>query len=221
MRTLSSLSLFRYLLLLVCVAFAATSCKDDDQDASDPEFSVNWQQRNAAYFDSVYHVAAKEVAQAKAAYGDDWEANCDWRVYPSYAKVDGSLTDSICARVIDHGTGSGFPMYRDSVKVNYMGHLIPTSSYSNGRVFDHSGIYENENSVFDADYSVPTRFAVDNLVEGFTTALLHMRIGDRWMVYIPQQLGYGSGAQGVMPAYSTLCFDMQLKGFCRKGSSFD
>ncbi len=221
MRTQPLKSAFRIMLLLVCAAIVTTACKDDEQDSTNPEFTTNWKERNAAYFDSVYHVAANEVARAKATYGDAWEENCDWRVYPSYAKVSGTMTDSICVRVIDHGTGSGFPMYRDSVKVNYMGHLIPTASYKNGRVFDHSGIYENEKSVFDADFSVPTRFAVDNLVEGFTTALLYMRIGDRWMVYMPQQLGYGSGSQGVMPAYSTLCFDMQLKGFSRKGSSLD
>lgn len=212
-------------MLMFVLSTALIACTDNaDRDEDNAEFTTQWKERNAQYFDSVLTVARQKVAEAQAQYGNDWEQHCEWRVYLSYAKqVGGPSTDSICARVIssDANAEAVYPLYTDSVKVNYMGHLIPTASYKEGRVFDHSGIYENNDYVFSPNYSVPARFAVLRLVEGYTTALMHMRVNDRWMVYIPQQLGYGKSASGVMPAYSTLCFDLQLKSFCRKGEALD
>ena len=200
-----------------------TSCEENLAEEEDnSEFTIQWKERNEAFFDSIMTVACNEVESAKATYGDDWQSHCQWRVFLSYAKVGGKRTDSICARVVStvEGSGETTPLYTDSVKINYMGHLIPTKSYKeSGRVFDHSGFYENESYVFSPNYSVPASFAVSNLVEGLTTALMHMHLGDRWLVYIPQELGYMSASTGVIPSYSTLCFDTQLKGFYRKGET--
>lgn len=211
---------------IFCIAaalLAATatlpSCTDNVGDDDNTEFTANWRERNTAFFDSVMAVAKAEVSAARTAYGDAWEDHCPWRVYGSYAKPNPkSSHDSICCRIIERGTGAGYPLYTDSVKVNYMGRLIPTASYPAGRVFDHSGVYESEDYVFSPNASVPSRFLVSNTVEGYTTAVTRMRIGDRWMIYIPQELGYTSVSSGVLPAYSTLCFDVQLKGFYRKGT---
>lgn len=210
--------------MFVSFALALTSCQDNaGEEADTGEFTTNWQARNTAYFDSVITVAKAEVAKAKAEYGNDWEANCDWRVYRSYAKSDdaGTLHDSVCVRIIERGKGIATPLYTDSVKVNYMGHLIPTVNYPKGKVFDHSGLYENESYVFSPEASIPTKMALSNTVEGYTTAVMRMHIGDRWMVYIPQELGYSDVSSGALPAYSTLCFDLQLKAFVRKAESFD
>ena len=57
------------------------------------------------------------------------------------------------------------------------------------------------------------------LVEGFTTALLNMNLGDRWEVYIPYQLGYGEEDKNPIPGYSTLIFDINLVGIYRLGTS--
>lgn len=209
--------------LLGALALLGTaSCSDNtDEQTDNGEFTNKWTERNATYFSERLSEAKNSIAKAQATYGEAWEEHCQWRVFLSYSKSGGRSTDSICARIIERGEGTVFPLYTDSVKVNYMGHLIPTDSYKEGRVFDHSGVYENNSYVFSPNYSSPARFAVSNLVEGFTTALMHMHVNDRWMVYIPQELGYTSTANGVMPAYSTLCFDMQLKGFCRKGDTLD
>ena len=136
-------TLFALLLLLIVTPMVATSCTDNtDDEKQDLEFTTNWKKRNVAYFDSVLTLARQKVAEAQAQYGDDWQSHCEWRVFLSYAKVAGGpSTDTICARVINTGTGTDSPLYTDSVKVNYMGHLIPTESYKDGRVFDHSGIY--------------------------------------------------------------------------------
>jgi FKBP-type peptidyl-prolyl cis-trans isomerase FklB len=64
--------------------------------------------------------------------------------------------------------------------------------------------------VFHPDFCSPSKLAVSNTVEGFTTAAMHMGEGERWLVYIPHQLGYGSTESTAVPSYSMLTFDMQI-----------
>lgn len=205
-------------LLLVLPLAWLTACEDNANNGDDAEFTDNWPARNATYFAERMAEAKDSIAKAQAQYGDDWESHCAWRVFPTYAKATATKqADSICVKVKENGTGAGYPYYTDSVKVNYIGRLIPTASYAEGRLFDHSGAYETEEAVFSPQFATPTAFAVSNMIEGYTTVLMHMRIGDRWQVFIPQELGYGSTSSGAVPAYSTLVFDMQLKAFYRKG----
>ncbi len=208
------------LLLLTLPLLLLTACKDDTGTDDTGEFTDNWQARNESYFAARMSEARAAIASAQSAYGEAWEDHCDWRVIPTYAKPHTSaMTDSICVKIIDRGTGSGYPLYTDSIKVNYIGRLIPTVSYPEGRIFDHSGVYETEDAIFSPTFSMPSRFAVSNLIEGYTTAVMRMRIGDRWKIYIPQELGYMSATTRIIPAYSTLVFDLQLKGFYRKGET--
>ena len=208
-----------YACLALLAAAALASCEETEQ--TNTEYA-DWCNRNNAYFAERMAEARAAVAQAKAAYGDDWEAHCDWRAFRSAAKATdpaapAAVTDSICCKVIDRGTGTGFPFSTDSARVNYVGRLMPSASYVNGYVFDHSGLYATDDYVFHPDLSTPARLLVSSTVDGFATAVQHMRIGDRWKVFIPWQLGYGEVAKDVIPAYSTLVFDLQLKGFARAG----
>ena len=73
-------------------------------------------------------------------------------------------------------------------------------------VFDQSWTGE-----FDEATAKPSTFAVTGtVVDGFSTLLQYMHIGDKWRVYIPYQLAYGEKVQGSVPAYSTLIFDVEL-----------
>ena len=160
--------------------------------------------------------ARTAIAEAKSAYGDQWMDHCAWRMYRTYAqdeRVAGIAADSICVRVIASGPAGESPIYTDSVAVNYMLRLQPSVSYPEGKVADYSGSFPSPESVFHPDFAQPRSFLTSNTAEGFTTALLHMRPGDRWEVYIPQELGYGAAATSNLPAYSMLTFDMQLVRF--------
>lgn len=215
---------FLYLLLLPALLLttltALTACEDNTGEEELAEFTFDWQNRNAKFFNERMDEAKTAIAEAKAAHGDDWAAHCDWRIFRSYAKMPGGNTaDSICVKITERGTGSGHPLYTDSVRVNYVGRLMPTESYAEGRVFDHSGLYDTDDYVFNPDFCTPASFAVSLLIEGFTTALMQMRVGDRWRIYIPQELGYMNVTTTAIPAYSTLVFDLQLKGFYRAGTS--
>lgn len=211
---------------LVCLisAFAGilTAC---EENLYEEDTYANWPERNAQAFSAKLGEAKAAIAAAKAAHGDDWEAHCDWRVYRTYAMTEdaqATAADSVCVQIVERGTGSGCPLYTDSVRVNYLGRIISTdvtvAPGTPGDVFDHSGLTQDYASVFSPDFSRPSMFRVSNTVEGFTTALMRMHIGDLWRVYIPQQLGYGGNAVAGLPAYSTLIFDIQLKAYYRAGT---
>lgn len=163
-----------------------------------------WQARNDSAFHSIYTHAQQQIEAGSS----------EWRIIKNYATtLAPSERNSIVVRIAHEGTGSGCPMYTDSARINYRGMLI------NGETFDHSGFYPDSASIFSPDFCRPTNFLVSNTVEGFTTALQHMHIGDQWRVYIPQQLGYGKQSQGKVRSYSTLVFDLQLLQYARTGNA--
>ena len=92
---------------------------------------------------------------------------------------------------------------------------VPGKDKELGYVFDTSW----NTDTFNEEISVPVKYGVSSLCDGFSTALQNMRIGDRWLVYMPYELGYGTTDYGVIPAYSTLVFDMALAAFYRVGTT--
>lgn len=208
-----------YFFAVVLAMSTFWACEETNEENFEFE---NWQQRNEAYFKDTLAFANRQVAAARAQYGDEWEQHCDWRVYPSYCTTTGGKTtweDSIAVHVIEHGQGTGYPLYTDSVRVTYAGRLIPSPTYpTTGYLFDHSGMSNKLQEIMDTRFEMPATFRVSNLVEGFTTALLHMRIGDYWRVFIPANMGYGTSGTDNIPGYSNLIFDMRLKAYYRTGS---
>lgn len=190
-------------LLMTTVLFFA-SCKEEDDAV---EEYANWSSKNATFFT---HLSDSVEGLLKA-----HPERTDWRRIKSWTKSDdteGEPTDYIIVNVIAEGSeeeiAQGMPLFTDSVSVHYLGRLLPSHSYSEGLVFDQS--YYGE---FNEELCRPTSFVVNELIPGFSTALMHMHRGDYWRIYIPQQLGYGSSATSSIPAYSTLIFDIRLKNF--------
>jgi FKBP-type peptidyl-prolyl cis-trans isomerase FklB len=81
----------------------------------------------------------------------------------------------------------------DSVTVEYRGKLM------NGTEFDSS-------------YSrgVPATFPVNGVIKGWQEALVMMKPGAKWQLFIPPELAYGTRAQPKIPANSLLIFDVNL-----------
>jgi len=215
----------RHTLLLGCLALGLTTllAACEETEVTDPEYA-DWQARNATYFAQRMNEARQAIAQARAQHGDGWEAHCPWRMYRSYARsqepgTPAATTDSICVEILESGTGTASPLYTDSVRINYLGRLMPTDRYPDGYVFDHSGLSEDPADIFSNSLGAPAKLAVSGTVEGFTTALQQMRVGDRWRIYIPQELGYGGSAIGSVQAYSTTVFEVQLKGIYPAGTN--
>ncbi len=174
---------------------ALISCSEQ---AEVSEFD-NWQDRNAHFIDSIAAVA---------------KANADgkWKVIKSFTlsnpdDLTGSVNNYIYVQKLEDGLGDRMALYNDSVRVHYMGRLMPSASYPQGYLFDKS----YSSYVLNDATDVPTLFAVNGgLVNGFTTVIMHMVEGERCRVYIPSHLGYGDKGMGAIPAYSTLVFDIKM-----------
>lgn len=90
------------------------------------------------------------------------------------------------------GTGAS-PAPTDTVTVHYTGTL------QNGTVFDASRMHGG-----------PVSFPLNQVIKGWTEGVGSMKVGGTRKLVIPPNLGYGSRAQGPIPANSTLTFIVEL-----------
>ena len=118
---------------------------------------------------------------------------------PPAATVDASgrvtTASGLKYQVLASGpVGGRSPTHFDSVIVHYRGTL------TDGTVFDSS-----------YDRGQPATFGVGEVIPGWTEALKLMKPGDKWMLYIPAPLAYGSRAVGgKIPPNSDLIFQVEL-----------
>lgn len=190
-------------LALMGLAFVACS----ETDAVD-EYD-NWQERNEHYIDSIATVARSNQGESVG----------QWKIWKDYKKnPDSSLSvgndgtqNYVYAKVLSLGQATDCPIFTDSVKVYYRGRLIPTARNNDGWVFDQS--YYGDLTEESLAWQPTTNFMTSNLITGWITALMKMHKGDRYLLYIPQKLGYGTNGSSSIPGHSTLVFDVYLKDF--------
>lgn len=190
-------------LALTIVTISFTSCAEQEEGY---EYD-NWKEINEKYIDSIANVAQKNADGKWAVYatfsiGDSVQAFKGQNKYFIYVHKEISVTEGEP------------PLYNDSVRVHYTGKILPTSKHPFGQIFDKSinGDELNENT------DVPGLFKLgSNLILGFSTALLHMKEGEKWTVYIPSYLGYDENGTAKVPGYSTLIFDLKLAKIYRLG----
>ncbi len=102
-------------------------------------------------------------------------------------------------KIITEGTGE-IPSEKSNVKVNYRGTLI------DGTEFDSS--YKRTDKDGNPQ---PASFRVDNVIKGWTEALLMMPVGSKWEIYVPYELAYGNRHSGsYINPFSALCFEVEL-----------
>lgn len=95
--------------------------------------------------------------------------------------------------ILESGAGV-HPTYQDSVVVHYEGTRV------DGGVFDSS--YQRDK---------PSTFPLKGVIKGWQEALLKMKAGGVWMLYIPPKLAYGATSPSPqIPANSTLIFKVEL-----------
>ncbi len=99
-------------------------------------------------------------------------------------------------------SGSGYAQAGQSVTVHYTGWL----NNSSGKKFDSS-----------RDRNKPFTFTlgVGQVIKGWDEGVAKLSKGERALVYCPPDYGYGSQnvGNGLIPANSTLCFDVELLSF--------
>lgn len=192
---MKSIKLFASVMCLALLASSLFSCTEKTEIG---EYD-NWHERNTAYVDSIAKVCAKNA-------DGQWAKICSYTLNDSVEALTPNNSHYIYIHKIEKGSGTYTPLYTDSVRVHYMGRLIPSAESPMGKVFDKS----YASYVLNEETDVPTLMGVTNLVPGFATALQHMVEGDRWLVYIPSYLGYNTAEQASIPMYSTLVFDIKL-----------
>ena len=81
----------------------------------------------------------------------------------------------------------------DQVTVNYVGKLI-------------------DGTEFDSSYTrgTPATFGVSGVIKGWQEALVLMKPGAKWELYVPPELAYGANPRPGIPANSLLIFDVEL-----------
>ncbi len=104
-----------------------------------------------------------------------------------------TLPSGLQYEVINAGNGPS-PKATDKVTVHYHGTLI------DGTVFDSS-----------VERGQPATFPVNGVIKGWVEALQLMKVGDKWKLFIPSELAYGSrGAGGDIGPNEVLIFEVEL-----------
>jgi len=104
-----------------------------------------------------------------------------------------TLPSGLQYKVLTPGQGES-PRSNDVVSVNYRGSLI------DGTEFDSS--YKR---------NAPASFAVNGVVKGWTEALLLMKPGAKWQLFLPPELAYGERGSGqLIGPGATLVFEVEL-----------
>ncbi len=177
-----------YLLVLLAGIFFFTSCENDEDTV-----------------DETYKQAQEAAFNAK---GND----------PTYQKAEiPGGPGYVYYKVLEPAIENVTPIYTSLVEVYYKGYL------TNGTVFDSREkgsaatpfMFKIDGTSF--TYKDPTTGVmvkpspIPNVIAGWKVALQNMKLGEKWEVWIPWTLGYGSGGSGTtIPPYSTLIFEIKL-----------
>lgn len=127
----------------------------------------------------------------------------------------------IMYKEIEAGTGET-PLFTDKVKVLYTGWYKNDWSMPD-KYTDDKGNQINNKIIFDSTENrndIPSTFDVNpgatyGVVDGFSTALQHMQVGDKWEIWIPWELAYGANGRNPIPGHTMLVFEVELVDIVR------
>lgn len=153
---------------------------------------------------SGYFAAENAIQEKILAYGQELVTQ----------KADAiELPSGLKYTVLIEGAGPK-PGIGQSVSVNYAGWLengtlIDTSEDLIAREF---GRYDELLQLHRGDFSPLTMVLSADmpLFAGFKEALFEMKAGDKWRIFIPPHLGYGSQGSGPIPPNANLVFDLEM-----------
>jgi len=141
-------------------------------------------------------MAAQKAAMEKGAASGDKNAR-EGAAFLAKNKAQpgvNTLPSGLQYKVIKEGTGK-MPTADDTVSAHYRGTLIDgtefESSYKQGQ---------------------PLTIPVNGVIPGWTEALLKMKVGSKWQLFIPANLAYGANPRpgGPIGPNAALLFDIEL-----------
>lgn len=103
-----------------------------------------------------------------------------------------TLPDGLQYKIVTEGSGA-MPGPNDIVTVNYRGTFI-------------------DGTEFDSSYKrgQPVQLPIGGVIPGWTEALLKMKVGSKWQLFIPSNLAYGERGRPGIPPNSALIFEVEL-----------
>lgn len=155
-----------------------------------------------------------QLKEQKAQEAKTAKVRAEKVAYFAQMKASGTKSESgLVYTIAQKGSGQK-PAAGSTVYVHYAGY------FEDGALFDSS--YEDVNKAYgkwDANRAAqkgyqpfPFQYGKkDGLIPGFLEGLEKMNIGDKAVLFIPSNLGYGAqGAGGVIPPNSNLIFELEL-----------
>jgi peptidylprolyl isomerase len=148
---------------------------------------------------------AAEVAEALKSARETAESETDLR-----SEIAATLGVDL-AEMVDHESGLQWivreegtgpvPQAGDRIQAHYTGYLL------NGTKFDSS---------VDRGTPFETEIGVGRVIQGWDIAFTDMKVGEKRVLFIPPELGYGTrGAGGRIPPNAELVFDVELLGILK------
>ena len=179
-------------LLSASLLLGLASCNKETVEADPYD---RWAERNEAYLDSIIQIASNPPA------GETWEKHLNYKIKSELANEILTKNDYVYMKILQEGRADGIAPYStDTVYTAYKGYLM------NGTLFDSSYSGDFDPLFTEATFSTQA----SAVVTGWTTALIHMKEGERVELFIPHTLGYGTYGQSSIPGYSVMKFDLYL-----------
>lgn len=161
-------------------------------------------------FKNYYSSVAKEIKEAEEKAKEIIENKAK---EITTLKVTGTKTKSgLIYQILKKG-GDKKPSNRAEVFVNYAGYL------ENGQLFDTSyediaklfGTFNQQRAQQGGYTPIPSTIGNLQFIPGFIEGINMMNFGDKLMLYIPSELGYGQqGAGEVIPPNANIIFEVEL-----------
>lgn len=164
------------------------ACSDDDNDINLDSYS-EWREQNEVWL--------KEMANKKNPDGTPYYHT----VVPAWNPGAYILMHYFNNR--SETVGNLSPLYTSMVDVRYVGYNCE------GEPFDSSTI---DNSYGKLGIR---RFVCNQVIQGWSIALMDMRVGDTAEVIVPYEIAYGTTNLGTILPYSNLRFNIRLEDIYR------
>ncbi|RHJ81018.1 FKBP-type peptidyl-prolyl cis-trans isomerase [Parabacteroides sp. AM08-6] len=169
-------------LMLLCV-FVVSSCKDDNDDSEAIEQAAYKLKNETAFLEKAQDPSyVKWVSQANIGY--------------------------VFAKLIKKGDGKKV-YFNSRVSVYYKGSLIDGTVFDKKLLEDGAPFKCAVNSYY-ANYNSYTGEGYMSVISGWGVALQNMVEGDKYEIWIPQELAYGASGQSTILPYSTLIFELEV-----------
>ena len=133
--------------------------------------------------------------RAETALSDNLAASAEFLRQNADKEGVVSLESGLQYLILTSGPADGAsPEVNEAVLAHYHGTL------TDGTVFDSS-----------VDRGEPAQFGLSQVISGWTEALQLMKVGDKWRLFIPPAMAYGtSSPTPAIPPNSALIFDVEL-----------